>query len=49
MTSTENTARQAIDQFREILPAMDPAALTSADVSAILDLLHVYYEAAAIK
>ena len=39
----------AAPSWRDDAHAMDPAALTSADVLAILDLLHVYYEAAAIK
>jgi hypothetical protein len=52
MTNTDNSPNpqhDPADQLRAVVPAVDPAALTGADVLALLDLLHEYYQAAGIE
>jgi hypothetical protein len=55
MTNTDNSPNpqhdpaDQLDQLRAVVPAVDPAALTGADVLALLDLLHGYYRAAGIE
>lgn len=38
-----------LDQFRTLLPTIDPAALTTADRLALLELLRATFEAAGIQ
>jgi hypothetical protein len=43
------SGKTIIDQFRELLPAVDPAALTGADRLALLDLAQASMAAAGIE
>ena len=49
MTNTDNSPNpqhDPVEHFREILPAVDPAALNGSDRIALLDLLQASMEAA---
>ncbi len=48
-TRMTNNTNATIDQFRQSLGAVDPAALTGSDVRALLDLVQASMEARGVQ